>query len=582
MLSFSQKKWIFQETDDFKVLEICQKYGVTDLIARILAARKLPVEDITNFLDPKIRNMLPDPFVLNDMEKAVERTLKAIKNTEKITIYGDYDVDGATSVSLLVLYFRALGITVDYYIPDRITEGYGMNKKALQLIKNNATSLIIVVDCGTTSVEEIKYVRENSMDTIILDHHAAGTALPQTLVVNPHRTDQVPSPAICNLCAAGVVFLFLVGVQRGLRESHSFGKTNLPDLMQFLDLVALGTVCDVMPLLGLNRAFVCRGLELMQRRKNIGINALIETAGLGAKISSYHLGFALGPRINAGGRIGSSTLGAQLLTTLSEKDAASIAAELHQLNCERQLLEKMSIDQAVAQIEEQKLHENPVVLTGHHEWHAGVIGIMASRLKEKYHKPVLVYSLEGDYAKGSCRSVEGLDIGKIVHKAIEAGILVSGGGHAMAAGFSFYKGKEAELQEFLNANAKDFMASYIPAIKIDAEISLSGVTMALIESLEQLEPLGVSNPAPIFCIRNVRAAASNVANGGHIQCRLKDESGNFVQAISFKSDGTQLGQALTSGNTIDIAGTLKKNTWNGGDKPQVIIEDAAIPCHEKH
>jgi single-stranded-DNA-specific exonuclease len=570
MLSVLRKKWIPQTADELKVMEICQKHQVSDLVARILASRG--IGDITNFLNPKIRNLLPNPFTLIDMERAVERTVHAIKNNEKITIYGDYDVDGATSVSLLILYLRNIGITADYYIPDRISEGYGVNQNAIESIKNNGTHLLIMVDCGTTSIEEIKLARGNKMACIVLDHHAVGAALPQAVIVNPHRADQPAVPSISDLCAAGVTFLFLVGLQVRLREAGFFARTKPLDLMAFLDLVALGTVCDVMPLLGLNRAFVRRGLELIQKRGNMGVSALIDTAGVNTKISSYHLGFALGPRINAGGRIGSSTLGTRLLTTPSKEEAVRIAEELNQLNAERQFIEKLSISEAIAQIETRNLQKNSVILTGHNKWHLGVIGIMASRLKERYNKPVFVYSLEGDYAKGSCRSVEGVNIGEIVHKAVKEGVLASGGGHAMAAGFSFYKDKEAALQSFLNANTAEFMASYCPIVKIDAEISIAGMTMELVDSLEQLEPIGVGNPSPIFCVRNVRVASLNVVNGGHIQCRLVDEAGNSVPAIAFKSDGTPLGRALTFG-VMDVVGALKKRTWKRSETLQFVIED---------
>jgi single-stranded-DNA-specific exonuclease len=573
MLSALGKEWVFRNIDNLKVLTICQKHNVSDIIAQISCARN--ISQLQSFFKPTIRELMPEPFLLKDMESAVKRTIKAIQNNEKITIYGDYDVDGATSIALLIKFFNHIGITVDYYIPNRVSEGYGLNIEALQKIKENS-SFIIVVDCGTMSIDEIDFANQNGLESVILDHHQTEGPLPKTIVVNPHRSDQEPIPYIKNLCAVGVVFFFLVAIQRELRDSGLFEPSKLPNLMNSLDLVALGTVCDVMPIHGLNRAFVHLGLELIQTRQNHGIRALLEITEVRGKITTNTLGFVLGPRINAGGRIGAPHLGTEILTTTSESEAQKIAITLQKLNTERQTMEKATLNEAINTIETQKLYNNPVLLVGQANWHPGIIGLLANRLKERYNKPAFVFTASVPLAKGSCRSVEGIDIGYIIKRATNAGILLRGGGHAMAAGFIFDCKKEGEFYAFLNEETHDFMKSYKPTLKIDARISLKGVTVSIVDELEKLEPFGVGNTEPKFHISRVIVKWSQIIKGEHIQCVLSDESGAIAKAMVFKGGNTEMEKILTSNLPIDIVCTLKKNSWRNSNSVQILIEDAML------
>lgn len=581
MISLSRKKWLFKDNDELAILNICQKFSISEMIARIIHSRNIPFEQIQSFLNPRLKDLLPDPLILKDMEPAIQRVITAIQNHEKITIYGDYDVDGATSVSQLVLYFRMLGINVSYYIPDRIEEGYGVNSGAIRHLHQEGSKLIIMVDCGTTSIEQIELANTLGIDSIILDHHAVGIKLPPAIaVVNPHRVDQLDAQDIKELCAAGVVFLFLVGLQRALRQI-SFFQQNMPELMHFCDLVALGTVCDVMPISGLNRAFVKRGLEILQQRRNLGLEALIHISGLKEQISAYHFGFVLGPRINAGGRIGKSTLGTQLLTTQDPLIAQEIAQQLNILNEQRHHIEQQTFNEAIQQIENQKFDQHSVIIVSHADWHPGIVGIVASRLTEKYKRPCLVATIDHQWIKGSARSIEGVDIGDLFHKAIESGLLDQGGGHAMAGGFTIERSKLEVFRNFLCQQADAAVKSYCPTIAIDAQIALSGATPALLEEMELLEPFGVGNPAPRWYFNQVWVRNARIIGSNHIQCVLQDNKGTTVQAIAFKVVNSPLADALFNAQPLSVVGTLKKNTWNQNSAVQIIIEDIALSSENK-
>lgn len=574
------KTWIFAPLDERYVAAARQKYGLSDLLARLLSARHIPLEAIPSFLDPKIRDLLPLPSQLLDMTAAAQRTALALKRRERITIYGDYDVDGATSTSLLLLYFEALGLPVDFYIPDRLSEGYGVNLSAVETLAQKGTQLLIMVDCGTLSLTEIARAQELGVDTIVLDHHIAGPQLPSaTAVVNAFRLDQPPVPFSQTLCAAGLVFLFLVELQRHLRQPENASAlpcASLPNLMTLCDLVALGTVCDVMPLQGLNRAFVRRGLELLAQRRNLGLRALTDVAAITDLPKAYHLGFALGPRINAGGRVGSSSLGVQLLTTHDPLQAKALAHQLNALNLERQNLERQTLDEAHSQIAAQSLGDHPVLLVGADTWHPGVIGIAASRLKETYARPAFVAAFQGDEAKGSARSVEGLDLGQLIQAAVQKGFLKGGGGHAMAGGFTVSRDRFEDFRAFLNAQAAPFMATYTPSLFIDAELSLGAATLDLLRELEALEPFGTGNPKPRFCFHRVSPAFTRTVGENHIQCRLEDAHGSRLAAIAFRAQNTPLGALLSdpSRPLLSVVGTLNANTWNGRTSVQLILEDA--------
>ncbi|GHS91452.1 single-stranded-DNA-specific exonuclease RecJ [Alphaproteobacteria bacterium] len=577
MISLSGKQWIFKSADELKILALQQKFGLSDSLARILAGRHVSLEAIPSFLTPKIQDLMPDPSRLLDIDTAVQRVQKAIHNAEKIVVYGDYDVDGATSVALLVRYFRALGVPVETYIPDRLAEGYGVNLAALETLHKKGAQLVLMVDCGTTAVAEIEAARAWGLDAIILDHHAAGVALPPAVaVINPHRVDQPPVLHTPQLCAAGVVFLFLVALQRALKKAHFFSQENPPpDLIDYCDFVALGTVCDVMPLQGLNRAFVRRGLILMSKRQNLGLAALMKVAGIQSAVSAYHLGFALGPRINADGRIGSSQLGLQLLTEQDDLAAKDLAEQLHELNDKRQKMEKKLLEEALQQIEQNQLQKRPVLLVGAEEWHPGLVGIAASRLKDQFQKPCFVASFDGAWAKGSARSLEGLDLGVLIHEAVSVGILEKGGGHALAGGFTLARAQWDAFYEFLTQKTQKFMETFQPVLEIDAELSLSGATLDLLRDLSQLEPFGTGNPLPRFCFHRARPAFVRPIGSGHLQCTLEDEAGNTLAAVAFRCQNTKMGEALLKKDYLSLVGHLQINEWRDQKSPQFIIEDGA-------
>lgn len=572
-----RRKWVFRAIDERYVATIRQKFGLSDVLARFVSARNIPLENVPSFLNPRIRDLLPDPSGLLDLSKAATRTVQALKKGEAITIYGDYDVDGATSVAQLFRYFEALNQPADFYIPDRLSEGYGVNEAAVKTLAQKGTKLLIMVDCGTGSVAEIEQAQTLGMDTIVLDHHVIGPKLPPaTAIVNAFRLDQPQVPFIQDLCSAGLVFLFLVELQRQLRTLWPEKKAEMPNLMEFCDFVALGTVCDVMPLQGLNRAFVKRGLEVLAQRNNRGLRALMDAASVKDRPSAYHLGFVLGPRMNAGGRVGTARLGTELLTTSDDLRAQELARDLNRFNAERQTFERRTVHEAVNQIEAKGLADHPVLLVGSDTWHPGVIGIAASRLKESFARPVFVAAFQGNEAKGSARSVEGFDIGTLIHAALQKGILKGGGGHAMAGGFTVERTHFETFRSFLNDQARTFMASYQPTLTIDAELSLRGATLNLLQELESLEPFGAGNPQPYFCFRRVMVRLARPVGEGHLQCILEEDRGSSLRAIAFRCQGTPLGRLLSccDRRPISVVGTLGKNTWQNRSSVQMIIEDA--------
>lgn len=575
MISITGKQWMPPETDERTILTLTQKFGLSPILAQLLYNRGISLEEASHFLSPKIKDLLPEPYLLVDMEKAVVRIASAILNHEKITIYGDYDVDGATSVAQLVLYFQQIGVPVDFYIPDRLDEGYGVNSEAVEKIAAQKTKVLLMVDCGSTSIEAIDVAREKGMDCVILDHHTTGPSLPNAIaVVNAHRLDQPPHADLKDMCAAGIVFLFLVALQRHLKQQNFF-TSSPPNLMAFCPLVALGTVCDVMPIRGVNRALVQRGLEGFWTNAPRGLNTLAEVSGVVGKILAYHFGFVLGPRINAGGRVGSSSLGVKLLTTHDACEAREIAQQLDQLNLERHALEQKALDEAIELIETHQWHQRPVIVVHHEDWHPGVVGIVASRLVERYQRPCLVAAREDALVKGSGRSVPGVDLGESVHWARAAGLLEKGGGHTMAVGFTALHTKMEEFAEFLCQRMYEPMQAYCASVHIDAELKLSGATESLLTELTCLEPYGVGNPSPRWCFRHITVEGARIVGANHIQCRLRDISGCSVQAIAFKSVGTPLEEALFSRRSVAVVGTLKKNEWRNTSSVQILIEDIA-------
>lgn len=605
MVSITGQEWVFPRCSEDDIEALQETVASSPLLARILAARGYSAQDLEAFLSPTLRRLMPDPSSLLGMDVAVNRVVQALVRGERVALFGDYDVDGATSLALLVRYFRCLGVDValcpplsaankvlknlpktsshasaEIYVPDRLTEGYGVNIPALEYLIQRGAQLFFLVDCGTTSVREISWAVEQSVDTIVLDHHIAGSTLPPALtVINPHQPAQPEIPWVEDLCSAGLVFLFLVALQRELRRQNLFDG-RLPDLMTFCDLVALGTVCDVMPLRGLNRAFVRRGLELWasgaSQEFSPGLQALCNVSHTDSALTAHHLGFALGPRINAGGRIGSSTLGVELLTTTEVPKARALAQTLDGLNKERRKLESITLEEACSFLSEQGRTQDACLLVGSDRWHPGVVGIVASRLKEKYHRPSFVASFQEGVAKGSARSVDGLDIGEVIHKAHQEGIIEKGGGHAQAGGFTVSLDRWDHFRAFLLDTTQPFMKSFCPRLRVDAVLALAEATLGTLDSLENLEPLGTGNPAPRLAVFNVRPQDVRFVGQGHAQCRLVDAQGCSVRAVAFRSQGTPLAEALLSGKRLHVIGALTRNLWKERPTVQFVLEDAAL------
>ena len=490
------KDWISKNYSKETVNFLKDNFSLSEIVSKLIAIRNIKIDEVKLFLNPKIKNLLPNPFILKDMEKAVDRTIKGIENKEKIGVFGDYDVDGATSTAILGNYFKEINQKVEIYIPDRKTEGYGPSKQGFDRLISSGAKLIFTVDCGTLSFEMIEFSQKNT-DVLVLDHHQSELKLPKAFsIVNPNRHDD--SSKLNYLCAAGVCFMFLVALNKKLRELNWFKKNNLkePDLMNYLDLVSLGTVCDVVPLVGLNRAIVSQGLEILKKKSNLGLKTLKNICGIEINLSTYHLGYVLGPRINAGGRVGKCSHGANLLLSRDSKEIFKIATELESYNNERKLIENNMLKKI-----ENTIHINPkdpvIVLSGHN-WHGGIIGIIAARLKEKYNKPTVIISVEKGLGRASARSILGFDIGTVIINAVQSNILKNGGGHKMAGGFSI---EENKIQDFKDFITKKFYKiektlSKTNILFFDSKISPSALNEDFYLEINSLSPFGSGNPEP--------------------------------------------------------------------------------------
>jgi single-stranded-DNA-specific exonuclease len=583
--SLTGKRWEERLGDGRQALALAQQLGLPEIVGRVLAARGVAAEEAGRFLNPTLRDYLPDPSTLQDMDRAAARLTRAIESGEKIAVFGDYDVDGATSAAVLARFFAGLGVVLEIYIPDRLAEGYGPNAPALKRLKAQGVDIVITVDCGITAYDALGEAAEAGLEVIVVDHHAAEPRLPEaTAVVNPNRLDDTSGHG--QLAAVGVAFLLVVALNRALRAAGWYEKNNrsAPDLMGLLDLVALGTVCDVVPLTGLNRALVAQGLKVMAARRNAGLVALSDVARIDDKPGTYHAGFLLGPRVNAGGRVGEAPLGARLLTCDDAAEAAAIAARLDGYNAERREIELQVLDQAIRLVEEQGAGEGLVVAASE-GWHAGVIGIVASRLKERYNKPALVVALENGIGKGSARSVPGVDLGAAVLAARQQGLLVNGGGHPMAAGLTVAADSLGELTAFLDTRLAQRLAEidYRPSLGIDGALKPRGATLDLLEQLERCGPFGVGNTQPRFVLPAVRVAKASVVGDNHVRCFIGDASGNAgasgsLKGIAFRALESDLGPALlqTAGLPLHLAGRLQIDRWGGREGVQFIIEDAAV------
>lgn len=575
--SESGKKWSLRPYQEKDALALAQRLGLPSIVAQMLAARGFQSDTAEAFLNPTLRANLPDPYILKDMEKAVERIASAVQNKQNIVIFGDYDVDGATSSALLYRYFQQLGITVRVYIPDRIDEGYGPNETAFETLAQEGAQLIITVDCGTTSFDPLQKAKDLGLDVIVIDHHSAEPRLPEAhAIVNPNRLDEPANP-LQHLAAVGMSFLLCVALNRHLRTIGYFQTGTEPNLMDLLDLVALGTVCDVMPLKGLNRAFVKQGLKVMAARKNLGLKTLSNVTKIDTKPGTYHLGFVLGPRINAGGRVGEAGLGSLLLRTENPTQAEEIALKLDEFNRVRREIEFEVLNQAMDQASKQL---SPIIMVGDRGWHPGVIGIVAGRLKEKFNRPACVISITEDgIGKGSARSITGLDLGSMVHAAKQSGILVGGGGHAMAAGFTVEEARIPEFHQFLNERSAQFMSQdNVPVLELDGVLNLNALTPALVNKIEALGPFGSGNPTPRFALTNVRILKVDIVGGEHIRVIAGQLDNAKINAIAFRALETDMGQALLNhrGNPVHLAGSVKLDTWMGVEKLQFVIDDVAV------
>ncbi len=580
--SLNRREWVYRQSDEKSIEMLVQRYEIPEILARVLVARKVDFDMIDSFLNPTLKKQLPEPCQLKDMQKAVNRLAESILKGEEIGIMGDYDVDGATSSALLKLFLKSLHIKSHVFIPDR-DDGYGPNAKEMQKFFDKGIRLVVTVDCGMTAFEPIDFGTKLGLDVIILDHHEPEQSLPNAYaVVNPKRLDESKDNPCHAMAAVGVVFLTVVALNRTLREKGFYKGRPEPDLRQWLDLVAFGTVCDVVPLRGVNRLFVKTGIKQMSARNNVGLTALSDISKINEKIGAYHLGFILGPRVNAGGRVGKSDLGMRLLSTFDEVEAVQLASELEELNILRRNIETEVLEDAVLQAEEAVENGVPFILVKGANWHQGVVGIVAGRLKEKYNLPSFVLSIEGDEAKGSSRSIPGIDLGALVIEALNKGILLRGGGHPMAAGFSLEKAKIPEFEAFLDtfiSPKMEYLEDTSSVLEVDGVLDIMAVKTELLDKLNQMEPYGEGNPEPRFVIHNVKVAKTILTNNGHIVCKLTGRNGGTLDAVSFRSKDTQMGQVLLShkpGQLFHFAGNLRLDNWNGKNKVQLFIHDASF------
>ncbi|MSO54478.1 MAG: single-stranded-DNA-specific exonuclease RecJ [Rhodospirillales bacterium] len=574
--SLSGKRWIERCEDSRLGAAIAQAHGLPEVLGRVLAGRGVGIDAVDGFMDPKLRDSLPDPSRFKDMDRAVERVIAAVRGSETIAVFGDYDVDGATSAALLTRFFAAVGAKTTVYVPDRRREGYGPNAPALLELKRRGASVVVTVDCGTSAHEALGAARDAGLDVIVVDHHVAEAALPPAIaIVNPNRLDEAGLGR--ELAAVGVSFLLAIAVNRALRDSGWYKTRPEPDLREWLDLVALGTVADVVPLTGLNRAFVAQGLQVLARRRNPGLVALAETANIAEAPTAYHLGFILGPRVNAGGRVGESDLGVRLLSSDDPAEAMQLARRLHALNDERRAIEADVL--AAAETAVAADPPDRIAFAVGAGWHPGVIGIVASRLVERFGRPAIVIGLDGDTGIGSGRSISGFDLGSAVIAARQAGLLVKGGGHAMAAGLTVTRDRVEALRQFLGERAGQIASSaLVPRLALDGSVRISGATVELAQSLARLSPFGMGNPEPRFAIAAARVAFADVVGTDHVRCQLTDETGARIKGIAFRAVGSDLGRALLGrdGQPLHIAGRLKRDSWQGRDRVELTIDDAAL------
>lgn len=582
--SVSGQRWVsrLDQAGLNRALAMSQHHGMPELIARVLAGRGVAVDAAMAFLDPTIRGLMPDPYTLTDCEAAARRIAAAIERHEHVAIFGDYDVDGASSAALMHRFLWQFGIDATIYIPDRIFEGYGPNPAAINQLIDHGAQLIVTVDCGSTSHESLAAARERGIDVVVIDHHQVAHELPVChALVNPNREDDLSGQG--HLCAAGVVFLVLVALQRLMRERGDPRAAGI-DLLSLLDLVALATVCDVVPLKGLNRAYVVKGLVAARHMQNPGLAALLAKAGIGGPVTPYHLGFLIGPRINAGGRIGDAALGSRLLTIDDAGHAEEIAAKLDELNRERQAMEVEMLAEAEAEaLAEYGTGEGAsVIVTARDRWHPGIVGLIAARLKEKFNRPAFAIAFDPNgKGTGSGRSINGFDMGKMVRAAVDAGLLVKGGGHAMAAGLTIERPQLGAVRAFFEDAARDAV-SHLTAnrtLRIDGALSASAANFDFCDQLEAAGPYGSGHSQPIFALPMHRVGDARFVGTNHVKVQLQGPDGGRLEAMAFRAADGDLGRLLLSsrGEQIHVAGCLSSEIWQGQQRIQFRIVDAARP-----
>ena len=580
--SIGGRRWTPRLHDERLAQAIAERHELPEILGRVMAARGVGLDEAEAFLNPTIRSLMPQPSALKDMEKGATRLAEAITSQTRIGIISDYDVDGVSSAAIFQLFLRAVGSDAIIHVPDRLTEGYGPSEHAVKLLKEQGCALLLTLDCGVLAHDPLAHAAELGMETIIVDHHQAGEVLPEAhAVINPNRQDDVSGFGY--LCAAGVVMILVATVNKLLRAKGWYSETRPePNMLQWLELVALATVCDVVPLKGLNRAYVTQGLKIMSRRGNAGLAMLSDIARLKRSPDVYALGFVLGPRLNAAGRVGHADLALELLTTRDKGRANQLAQELEQLNRQRQAIEMRVVDAAAIQAEASlgKEHRSSIIIVTSEGWHPGVVGLAAARLKERYQLPsfVLASNPITGLACGSGRSIAGVDIGSATRAALEAGVIVKGGGHAMAAGLTVEIAKLVELRSFLEEKLAAAVANAVEnSLQIDGALTASGATVDLIELLEQAGPYGSAHPAPVFAFPAHKVVYADPAGSDHIRCTLASADGTRIKAIAFRAMGTELGETLLTERKLPlhIAGRLTIDEWGSKRVPSLQIEDIA-------
>ncbi len=581
--SISGRSWQVRPCDSRYALAIAQRHDLPDILGRVLAARGVLIEEVPDYLDPTLRRLIPPPATVQDLERGAQRLVRAITRGEEVGIIGDYDVDGTCATAMVAEFLQSAGLKPRVHIPHRIEEGYGPSRAAVDAFAETGVQLLLTLDCGAMAHDVLTHAANRGLETIVVDHHQMNTALPPAhAVINPNRPDD--NSGLGHLCAAGLAFL-LVALSSRLLEREGHWRTHgreAPDLLQWLDLVALATVCDVVPLKGLNRAFVRQGLRVMARRSRKGLAALADSARLRHAPDVHALGFVLGPRINAAGRIGHAHLALRLLTTSRQDEAQSLSHKLEELNRERQELEALIVEKAVAQAEESLIENgrrHPLVVSGE-DWHPGVIGLVAARVKERFGLPAVAFSIDQQgQATGSARSVEGVDIGRAVAAAVAEGILDRGGGHAMAAGMACPVERIADFRIFLEralAPELSGLPERMPLF-VDGALTAGAASVDLVRLLERAGPYGSGNPRPVFVFPAHRVEWADVVGERHVRCSLRAGDGTRLKAIAFRAAGTPLGELLLNAahQPIHVAGRLALDSWNGARVPQLLISDAA-------